>query len=207
MKLPECFIREYTGAIKAFCEGRSFTVGTVDKKSLKHGKLFFAVYPYSENTHGCFMESFYYNINTEPELRQNGVRVVELGDFSVSSPEKLKGLHVDSQGYVNDEWAIAIGDSEPEEVIYRGPSYQHFTVNVDAYAEIDFNSFKVFLLHRQDYGALSEAEWLSRAASARRKTADEVKASMSAQCAANDAMTKEFTDGFYANSIEISLLY
>lgn len=153
------------------------------------------------------MESLYYNPSTETELRKNGVRVIELGEFNVSTPEILKGLHIESSGFVNDEWAIAIGRQDPEKVVYTGPSFQHFTVSEDALAEISFSSFKVFLLNRQDFGALSDEEWLTRAASARRATADEIKASMSAQCEANNAMTTEFTDGFFAESISVSLLY
>ena len=134
--------------------------------------------------------------------------MIVLGELSISDPSALKGFHIESKGFVNDSWAIAVGQNSPEKIIYEIPTslkFDFYNVNKDVTVSLTETKFKVFLIVHQYY-ALNE-NWLSLANGSPSATVAEVQDAMSAECSSNDATVTKFTDGFYGNNLSVKMIF
>lgn len=132
--------------------------------------------------------------------------MIVLGELSISDPSALKGIHIESKGFINDSFAIAVGQTSPEKIIYEIPTnlkFDFYNVNQDVSVSLTETKFKVYLIVHQHY-ALNE-DWLTLANGSPTASAAEVQGAMSAECSANDATVTEFTDGFYGNNLKIRM--
>lgn len=176
---------------------------TASRAEVKYSKLFFATID-TETAHGCFYEPL--KGTTTPDLLVN----IELGEFTVSDPSAVKGMRINSDGYVNDSWAIAIGVTEPESVIYELPNamkYDFYSTDTIVDTKITNRTFKVFLLVNLKYRNMTTSSWLALSKGAPSAKASSIKKAMSSQCSANNASSQTFTDGFYGNNISVKLLF
>ena len=122
----------------------------------------------------------------------------------------IKGLRIKSDGYVNDSWAIAIGMTEPESIVYELPNalkYNFYSVDTEVKTMITNNTFKLFLLVNLKYRNMTTSSWLALSKGAPSAKASSIKEAMSSQCSANNASSQTFTDGFYGSKISAELLF
>ena len=187
-------------------ESTSVAIGKL--KTLDFDKIYYAsVNPIGneyDNAHGCYFSEF--GKSNSP----NDTSVIELGSFEISDPSVIKGFKITSSGFVNDSFALAIGQSAPEQVVYVTPRelcYTHFNISTISSASVNLKSFKLFIIVHQKYKGTSESTYLADAIGSPTATVETVQNAMSAQCRANDAMTVEFTDGFYANYFNVEMIF
>ena len=175
---------------------------------MNYDKIYYAsVNPIGDefgNAYGCYFSEF--GKSNSP----NNTSVIELGSFEISDPSVIKGFKITSSGYVNDSFALAIGQSAPEQVVYVMPRelcYTHFNISTISSASVNLKSFKLFIIVHQDYKGTSASTYLANAIGSPTATVETVQNAMSAQCRANDAMTVEFTDGFYADFFNVEMSF
>lgn len=169
---------------------------------LSFDKIYFATNNTSQLNNGCYFEPL--------KSTSTLLSVIELGEFDISEPTKIKGFNISSSGYINDSFAIAVGTDSPEQIVYSmsiSEGFGHYTINLFEEANIQYKRFKVFLLVNLKYRSLSIANWLSLVSGSPRATVTEVQDGMSTECRANDASVLEFTDGFYGNSLKIEMKF
>ena len=156
------------------------------------------------NAYGCYFSEF------GKSKSPNNTSVIELGSFEISDPQVIKGFKISSSGYVNDSFALAIGQTKPEQVVYVMPRelcYTHFNLNTVSNASINLKTFKLYIIVHQDYKGTSANTYLANAIGSPTATVETVQNAMSSECRANDAMTTNFTDGFYVNSFNVEMVF
>ena len=200
-------MRTFADTVKAlfttsvFKDSASVVIGKI--KGLNFDKIFYSSIDSVQNfDHSCYFAPF--------KSTSTLTSVIELGDFEISDPNVIKGFKISSEGRVNDNWALAIGLNNPEQIIYQIPDSlinQNFNINTETSNTLSLKKFKLYLIVHQYYRTLTPDEFIERANNSPMATVSEVQNAMSAECRTNDPFTTNFTDGFYANYLNIEMIF
>ena len=196
----------YSDTVKAYSKTFNLTkiapiaIGKI--KSLDYGKIFYASVSSEEYDGGCYFAPF----------KSNGTNtsVIELGELEISDPQVIKGFKISAAGDVNDNWALAIGQNSPEQIIYQIPNSlinKNFNINTETSNTINLKKFKLYIIVHQQYRILTAEQFLERANNSPMETVSVVQNAMSSECKANDATAVHFTDGFYANYFNVEMIF
>lgn len=177
------------------------SIEITDNAVLRYDKTMYAAV--RSNNHGCYYEPFHH---------VNGVEtnVIEAGSFKISNPAAVTEFRIKSSGFVNDSFAVAIGKDKPEQIIYERPLSEDakvYDVNTETAASVPYSEFKVFVIVHLVPGP---HDWLALAEGAPTADIEAIQNAMSSECRAYDpqsASSSMPTDGFYADSIEIEMLF